>query len=177
MIIPFENVSSNLISKLKKGIFIYPTDTIYGIGCDAENKSLVKKIREIKNRDNGAFSVIAPSINWILENCETDKKQIEKYLPGPYTLILKKNKKEFLSHVSENEFLGVRIPNHEFTKLLQKIQKPIITTSVNLRSEKPANNIAEINPKIIEQVKIIIDAGELSGKPSTLIKGEERIKR
>jgi L-threonylcarbamoyladenylate synthase len=177
MIFHFENISFSLISRLKKEIFIYPTDTIYGIGCDAENKVLVKKIRVIKNRDNSPFSVIAPSINWILENCEADKNQVMKYLPGPYTLILKKKKKEFLSHVSENEFLGVRIPNHEFTKILQKLEKPIITTSVNLKSEKPANKITEINPKIIEQIKIIINAGELSGKPSTLIKGEEIIKR
>lgn len=95
MIIPLKDISLNLISRLKKEIFIYPTDTIYGIGCDAENKTLVKKIREIKNRDNGSFSVIAPSINWILENCETDKKQIKKYLPGPYTLILKKKRRNF----------------------------------------------------------------------------------
>ena len=177
MIIPSEDISPNLISKLKKEIFIYPTDTIYGIGCDAENKILVQKIREIKNRDDGPFSVIAPSINWILKNCETDKNQIKKYLPGPYTLILKKKKKDFLSHVSETEFLGVRIPDHGFTKILQKMKKPIITTSVNLKSEKPANKIIEINPKIIEQVKIIIDAGELSGKPSILVKGEEIIRR
>ncbi|MFH1365128.1 MAG: L-threonylcarbamoyladenylate synthase [archaeon] len=177
MIIPLENVSFNLIPKLKKEIFIYPTDTIYGIGCDAENKTLVKKIREIKNRDKGPFSIIAPDFEWILANCKADEKQIKKYLPGPYTLILEKKKKEFLSHVSENKFLGVRIPNHKFTKILQEIKKPIVTTSVNLKSEKPANNITEINPKILEKVKIIINAGELSGKPSTLIRGKEIIKR
>lgn len=69
------------------------------------------------------------------------------------------------------------MPAHKVIKILQKIKKPIITTSVNLKSEKPANRVTEINPKIIEQVKIIIDAGELSGKPSTLIKGEEIIER
>ena len=93
-------------------IFIYPTDTIYGIGCDAENKKLVNKIRAIKHRDTKPLSIIAPSIDYILKNCEVDKKIVSKFLPGPYTLILKKKDKNFLKHVSETESIGIRIPNH-----------------------------------------------------------------
>ena len=90
MIIQLNEIKDSLISELIKSIFIYPTDTIYGIGCNAEESKLVEKIREIKNRDKKPFSIIAPSIKWILENCETTEKEISKYLPGPYTLILKK---------------------------------------------------------------------------------------
>ncbi len=170
MIIPLEDFSSKLLFKLANDVFIYPTDTIYGLGCDAENKSLVKKIREIKKRDNNPFSVIAPSLLWILENCEANKLELEKYLPGPYTFILKKKKKDFLNHVSHGDFLGVRIPDHNFTRILQKLGRPIITTSVNLQGKMPANEVSDINQDILNQVEVIIDAGRLSGKPSTLIK-------
>ena len=158
-------------------IFIYPTDTIYGIGCDAENKKLVNKIRAIKHRDTKPFSIIAPSIDYILKNCEVDKKIVSKFLPGPYTLILKKKDKNFLKHVSETESIGIRIPNHPFVKILQKTAKPIITTSVNLSGQKPANCINEIDPKIINRVNFVIDGGTLSGKPSSLVKDGKIIQR
>lgn len=163
--------------QLKNKIFIYPTDTIYGIGCDATNKKLVQKIREIKDRDNKPFSVIAPSVKWILKNFIVDKELIEKYFPGPYTLLLEKKRKNFLKEVSENEFVGVRIPNNDFTGVLQSLGKPIVTTSVNLSGKKPANKISEVDKNILKQVELVIDAGKLSGKPSTLIKDGKEIKR
>ncbi|GAG45638.1 unnamed protein product, partial [marine sediment metagenome] len=69
------------IRKLRNSVFIYPTDTIYGIGCNALNSKLVKRIRRIKKRDNKPFSVIAPSKKWIYDNCEVDRKILKK-LPG-----------------------------------------------------------------------------------------------
>ncbi len=176
MIIKLEQVNEKIMNKLIKTIFIYPTDTIYGIGCDATNTSLVNKIRIIKQRDNKPFSVIAPSFSWIRQNLVVDV-DLSTYLPGPYTILLKKKKASFLTHVSDTEYLGIRIPAHPFTKLLQSTGKPIITTSVNLAGKLPANSIEEIPPQIKDKVKFIIDAGKLSGKPSTLIKQGKVIER
>ena len=177
MIIQSEKITKEIVSKLLNDIFIYPTDTIYGIGCDAENKKLVDKIREIKDRDEKPLSIIAPSKEYILKNFVTDRKEIDKYFPGQYTLILKKKQRDYLKHISDNEFVGVRIPAHPFTEIIQKLNKPIVTTSVNISGEKPANKIDEINPKILNQVFLIVDAGELSGIPSILIKNNKKIKR
>ncbi|MEK6859905.1 MAG: L-threonylcarbamoyladenylate synthase [Nanoarchaeota archaeon] len=159
-----------IIQEIKKGrIFIYPTDTIYGLGCDATNIKAVEKIKEIKQRDKDKpLSIIAPSINWIKENLIIDC-DLDKYLPGPYTIILKKKNPNFLSHVSNKESLGVRIPNHEFTRKIQESNLPFITTSVNLSGEPFITKISDINPDILEQVEHIIDYGELNGKPSTII--------
>lgn len=158
-------------------IFIYPTDTIYGLGCNAMNENAVQKIREIKNRDkNKPLSIIAPSIEWIKENFITDMI-LEKYLPGPYTLILKKKVMNFLSHISNSDSLGVRIPNSEFTKRIQGIGVPFITTSVNISGEPFANKISNIKPEILNKVDFIIDNGILSGKPSTLVINGKEIKR
>ncbi len=167
----------DLKENILNSIFIYPTDTIYGLGCDAENSVLIEKIRNIKNRDKKPFSVIAPSFDWILKNCETNLNFLKKYLPGPYTLILKKKKLDFLKAVSDTEFLGVRIPEHFFTKKLQSFGKPIVTTSVNLSGEIPANSISEFNDNILESVDFVFDYGELTGKPSTIIFGDKIIER
>ena len=177
MIIKLEEVTNSIISKISNKIFIYPTDTIYGIGGNAKDIKTAEKIRKIKGRNKKPFSIIVPSIQYILKNCEVNRNIIKKYLPGPYTLLLKKKDKNFLKHISDTEYIGIRIPKHPFTKLLQKTKKPIITTSVNLSGEKPANSIKEINKKILNKVDFIIDAGKLSGNPSTIIKGKEKIER
>ena len=157
-------------------IFIYPTDTIYGIGCNALDELAVQKIRLIKGRDDKPFSVIAPSFDWIYENCDVDV-DLKKYLPWPYTIILKKKNPKFLSWVSGTDSLGIRIPQHEFTTIIQKARVPFITTSVNLSGEKPITEISELPQKIDKEADVIIDDGVLSGKPSTLIVEGKEISR
>jgi len=163
----------NLKSEILAGkIFIYPTDTIYGIGCDANNKEAVEKIKQIKGRDKDKpLSVIAPSIKWIEENLIVDC-DIKKYLPGPYTIVLKKKNPNFLFQVSNAETLGIRIPANKLTKEIQKAGVPFITTSVNLSGEPFALNLDDIKEEIKRQVDYIIEADEnekLAGIPSTLI--------
>lgn len=169
-----------ILKQIKNGdIFIYPTDTVYGMGCDATNKTAVNKIKKIKSRDKiKPLSVIAPSITWIKQHCITPKNlTLSKYLPGPYTLILKKKREDYLKHVSDIDTLGVRIPNNEFIKIIQKTKKPFITTSVNLAGEKAITKISETKKQIKKHIHHIIDAGPLTGKPSTLIINGKEIKR
>jgi len=162
---------SAIIKEIKKGsIFIYPTDTIYGLGCNALNKKAVARIKKLKGRDSKKpLSIIAPSKKWISENCIVDKRLLAKYLPGKYTLIVKKKNKNFLKHVSATETIGVRIPKHGFVELIQNAGVPFITTSVNLSGEKPATNVDKIDKKILNKVDVIIDDGILNGRPSTII--------
>jgi L-threonylcarbamoyladenylate synthase len=162
---------------LEGKIFIYPTDTIYGIGCNALDKKAVERIREIKKRDkNKPLSIIAPSFEWIKKHCVVDVG-LKKYLPGPYTLILKKKDPGFLKHVSETDSLGIRIPDCEFSEKVEEAGAPFITTSVNLSGEPFAVNIKGVPEEIKSRVDRIIDEGKLNGKPSTLIiKGKEIIR-
>ena len=169
----------DFVEDIKNGaVFIYPTDTIYGLGCDATNIGSVKSIKKIKYRDaNKPMSVIAPSREWIKEHCIVDDELIDKYLPGPYTLILKKKNTDFLSEVSFNDSLGVRIPDCEFTRLVEQAGVPFITTSVNFAGEPFAVNISDINSKILDTAEIVIGVGKLDGRPSTLIVDGKEIKR
>ena len=100
--------------KIKEGaLFIHPTDTIYGIGCNALNHDSVYRIREAKERYTAPFSVIAPSKDWVRQNCEVNEK-VEEWLnklPGAYTLILKlKDKDAVAPNVNmDMDTLGIRI--------------------------------------------------------------------
>lgn len=173
-----KEIEKEILDAMKRGkIFIYPTDTIYGIGCNAFVKYSVNKIKRIKYRDEDKpFSLIAPNFDWIGSNLIMEY-DIHKYLPGPYTLILKKKYNNYLSYVSKGDSLGVRIPDCNFTKIIQKSKAPFITTSVNLSGEPFATKISDIPDTILEKVDYIVDAGELNGNLSTLIIDGKEIKR
>ena len=86
------------IEAIKSKVLIYPTDTVYGIGCNAENEMLIDRIFRVKGRDrNKPMSVIAPNKEWILEHCIVSREIIDKYLPGPYTILMKKKNADFLA--------------------------------------------------------------------------------
>jgi len=164
-----KNLEKKLISLIISGkIFIYPTDTVYGIGCNANHKKAVAKIKKIKSR-NKPLSIIVPTKVWLFKHLKGEKKIINKYLPGKYTLILKKKNKKFLSWVSKKNTLGIRVPKHDFQFLIKKAGVPFITTSANLSGKKPPARVIEINEQILKQADVIVNAGRLSGKPSTII--------
>ncbi|MGE0793400.1 MAG: L-threonylcarbamoyladenylate synthase [Candidatus Woesearchaeota archaeon] len=155
--------------EIKAGkIFIYPTDTLYGLGCDATNEEAVQKIRKIKNRDEKPFLIIAPNLDWIKTNCEFNHKEELNKLPGPYSFIVKPKPNIVAKSVLANKTtLGVRIPNSEFTQFLIK---PFVSTSVNMAGEPSAINLEEIPQEIKFQVDYILTTTKpLLGKPSTII--------
>ncbi len=155
---------------LKGSIFIYPTDTIYGLGCNATLDHSVKKIREIKGRDTKPFSIIAPSEEWIIKNNDIDPKDVLKYLPGPYTLFVKSKGKPVSSEVNpNNDTLGVRIPLHWFTEIISKARVPFVSTSVNLSGDKHMESLADVRAEIFEKVDYIVYEGEKEGTSSEKI--------
>jgi len=161
-------------------VFVYPTDTVYGIGCDAENRELVKKILRIKKRSNLAMSVIAPSFKWICENFQIKGCEdiIKNCLPGPYTLILnlKEKKKNYLRHISKKGKIGVRIPNHKISLAVNIGEKPIITTSANISGFEAPKSLAEVPVEVIKKVDYVITQKTEScmGLASTIIDCESR---
>ncbi|MFH1294922.1 MAG: L-threonylcarbamoyladenylate synthase [Candidatus Aenigmatarchaeota archaeon] len=162
-----EGNQKDIASRIQQGaVFVYPTDTIYGVGCDAGNPEAVQRIRDIKGTDH-PFSVIAPSNEWIAKNLVVNHPEYLRKLPGPFTLIFRKKDPCFLSGASPGDSLGIRIPDHRLTWLFQKTGMPIVTTSMN-QSGKPFN----INPDEIManfDIDFIVDAGPLSGTPSSVI--------
>lgn len=148
-------------------ILIYPTDTVYGIGCNAADERAVKKLRQIKGTDH-PFSVIAPSKQWIQENLRVGSPEFMEKLPGPVTLILMK-KGKLLDAAAAGLTLGVRIPDHPIMKLMEKAGVPFITTSANPSGQPAPANPGEISRELERQVDFVIDGGQLPGRPSKII--------
>ncbi len=169
----FGLVKEELAEKIESGeVFIYPTDTIYGIGCDATNETSVLKLRNIKNQHDRPLSVIAPSVEWVKQNCiVTDEiEEWLKKLPGPYTLVLKlKNPKAISISVNDTGSVGVRIPNHYISRFVSFLGFPIITTSANISGNMFMTSIEDLDNSIKSKVDFFIDDGEIRGKPSTII--------
>ena len=170
----FELKMEVFFNKIKQGsLFIHPTDTIYGIGCDATNHNAVYQLRESKKRYTSPFSVIAPSKEWIKQNCETDEiieKWIDK-LPGPYTLILKlKNKEAIAPNTNLNmDTLGIRIPYHWFSSIVEELKIPTVTTSANVTKENFMTSEEDLDPEIAAKMEFMIYEGEKKGRPSRIV--------
>lgn len=163
-----------IIEELKKTVFVYPTDTIYGLGCNATDERLVSKIRKIKNSQQ-PFSVIVPSKEWIYQNCEVTQEADEwiRKLPGPYTLILKlKNPKALAKNVYHSNSMntvGVRMPNHWFLAVVYQMKVPIITTSANVSGRDFMTTLDDLDSTIRNNVDYVFYDGEKKGRPSTMI--------
>ena len=174
---------------LKEKVFIYPTDSIYGLGCDATKEDLVQKIRHIKKSNLQPFSVIAPSKEWVYQNCEVgleQKKYVEKLgkklvVNGEehcFTLVLKlKNKDAIAKNVNQGlETIGVRIPDHWFSEVVSNLGVPIVTTSANQTGDDFMTSIEDLNHGVKNQVDLIVYEGEKKGHPSIIIHAERKTK-
>jgi L-threonylcarbamoyladenylate synthase len=161
-----------LLLELKKSIFIYPTDTIYGIGCDATNPELVDKLRRIKRSPEQPFSVIIPNKNMIYEFCEAgdDAREWVDKLPGPYTLIFKVKKKFVADNVNPaGGTIGIRIPNHWFYHYIKLMKMPVVTTSANISGQDFMTTLEDLDDDVKKHVDFIIYDGEIKSRPSTII--------
>ncbi|MBD3203128.1 threonylcarbamoyl-AMP synthase [Candidatus Woesearchaeota archaeon] len=160
--------------EIKNGaVFVYPTDTVYGLGADATNSKAVDKVRKIKTRPNQPFSVFAPSKSWIRTNCDiTEHENWLRKLPGKFTLIAKLIDKKCISPIVnlDKDTLGVRIPDHWMNELISFINIPIITTSVNKTGKPYMTSKQDLNPKIKKKIDFMIYEGEKDDTPSTIVR-------
>ncbi|MBI45456.1 MAG: threonylcarbamoyl-AMP synthase [Candidatus Marinimicrobia bacterium] len=136
---------------LKGEIIVYPTDTLYGFGVDATNTEAVSKLNHLKNRQR-PYSIIVNSLDMLKKYAILNdelKEQIVSILPGPVTIILNKSINDLSPLVTlDLNTVGIRIPDSNFIlKVVQQINRPIITTSVNVHGEDALNDIKLINKK------------------------------
>ena len=137
MIYPINNESINFAKSLINDgeIIAYPTDTLYGFGVDATNSKAISKLNLLKGRTQ-PLSIIVSDMNKINQYAVISteiKNTISQFLPGPYTLLLQKNNSNLSELITYgSDLIGIRIPEHNFPiKLVKKINKPIVTTSIN----------------------------------------------
>ena len=158
------------------GVMVFPTDTVYGIGCDPYNENAVKKIYEIKSRDKiKSLPVLAYSIDIVKQIVMMDKlteKIVEKYWPGPLTLILKLKDQKLKKSLNLEEKIAIRIPNSECTLKLLKECNLLVGTSANVSGDSSFTD----PQKCIEKLKnydAFVDGGTITSKgESTIIEIE-----
>jgi L-threonylcarbamoyladenylate synthase len=163
-----ESHKSEIVEAIRSGaIFIYPTDTIYGLGTNALLNERVEKVREIKNRDTKPLLVIAPNKEWLEENCTVSRQDIDKYLPGSYSLFVHRKKDCVAQSVNpSDDSLGVRMIDHWFMNLVSEAGVPFVTTSVNISGEPWMQKLEDVPESILSQVDYVIYEGEILGQPS-----------
>lgn len=156
------------------GIIIYPTDTIYGLGCDIFNRKGIKKILQIKQRDNRKpFSFICSDLAEVANYARVSNfafKIMKRHLPGPYTFVLEASKVVPDSVCTKQKTVGVRIPDNSICQaIVRELGHPLITTSANISGEETLQDPLLIEENIGRLVDIVVDGGISLGDASSVI--------
>lgn len=169
------------ITTIKKGgIVVFPTDTVYGIGCDPYNQNSIKSIYQIKNRTpSKLFPILGLSKKELSEIAFFDEranKIAEKYWPGEVTLVLKLKDEKLKKILKLDEKIAVRVPNNACILSILKECKLIVGTSANISDSKSFRNPEECI-KNISGYDLFVDGGIISNKAeSTVIEIDKEIK-
>ena len=171
-----EDIRRAVETMRKGGVILYPTDTVWGIGCDATNEEAVKRVYAIKQRDDTKALIClvdsdarmqryfrnVPDVAWQLVDSlkEGDTK--------PTTLILDGAVNLAKNLIAEDGSIGIRITNEPFSKeLCYRFQKAIVSTSANISGEPAAQNYCDIDPRILEAVDYVCWSRRQEHKPHT----------
>ncbi|MXV38416.1 threonylcarbamoyl-AMP synthase [Flavobacteriaceae bacterium Ap0902] len=175
---PHTRAVEQVVEALKQGaIIIYPTDTVYGLGCDIYNKEAMERLAQIKEvqLEKTQFSIVCNDLSHLstftrpIDN--TTFRMLKRALPGPFTFVLNSNN-ALPSYYKSRETVGIRVPDHKVPQeIVQMLDSPIASTS--LKKDTMDENYF-IDPELIKEkydklVDIIIDSGEGGTLASTVI--------
>lgn len=156
------------------GIIIYPTDTVYGLGCDLSNKKGIEKIYDLKRRDRKhPLSFVCSDLKHISEYAKvTDYayKTMKRLLPGAYTFILEASRLVPKIILPKKTTTGIRVPDNQIClALVRELGQPIISTSVETEEGEALGDPAIIKEYFDKTVDLIIDSGIIIPEPSSVI--------
>jgi tRNA threonylcarbamoyl adenosine modification protein (Sua5/YciO/YrdC/YwlC family) len=156
------------------GLVIYPTDSVYGLGCDLFNKKAVEKIYQLKGNDKRKLlSFICPDLKEISEYAYVSNpayKIMRRLLPGPFTFILSATKQVPRILLENRKTVGIRVPDNATCQaLLAEFGKPVISTSACLHDQDFLNDPDEIASTFASRVDLFLDSGPGGLDPSTII--------
>jgi len=159
------------------GIILYPTDTVWGIGCDATNAEAVKKIYALKQREESKSMIVLMNGEKMMYNVFKEIPetawQILDLSEKPTTLILDNPRNVAANIIADDKTLGVRIVKEPFCfKLMERMKRPLVSTSANISGMFTPKSFKEISPEIIKGVDYVVNLHheKICDKPSTIIK-------
>ena len=152
------------------GLILYPTDTVWGIGCDATNADAVKRVYQLKQRDDSKALIVLIDSAEHLDHYVVDVPMIARELIDvavkPLTIIYEGAYNLAGNLLGEEDSVGIRIPNDEFChRLCERYGKPIVSTSANVSGQPTAGTFAEINPAIVQGVDYAVQYRRDDKKP------------
>ncbi|PYF72677.1 L-threonylcarbamoyladenylate synthase [Pedobacter nutrimenti] len=176
---PNPKAIEQVVEVLKKGgLIIYPTDTVYGLGCDITNQKAIEKICQIRGikPDKANFSFVCSDLRHISDFIKpidtTTFRVLKKALPGPYTFILNANNNVPKLLSSKKKTVGIRVPDNEIAQeIVRQLGNPIISASIKDDDEliEYSTDPELIHEKYEELVDLVIDGGYGDNEPSTVI--------
>ena len=159
------------------GIILYPTDTVWGIGCDATNVEAIKKIYALKQREETKSMIVLMNgekmMYTVFKDIPETAWQIMDLSEKPTTLILDRPRNVAANLIAEDQTLGVRIVKEPFCyKLMERMKRPLVSTSANISGMFTPKSFKEISPEIIKGVDYVVNLHheKICDKPSTIIK-------
>jgi L-threonylcarbamoyladenylate synthase len=160
------------------GIILYPTDTIWGIGCDASITEAVKKIYKLKQRDEAKSMIILLDTENKLESYISDVNPLAydliAYAENPLTLVMPGAKNISPALINSDGSIGIRVANHSFCQqLIQRLKKPLVSTSANISGKPSPQYFSQIDAEIINGVDYVVNIDQHSKEiktPSTIMR-------
>ena len=173
-----EDINKSVEQLRKGGVILYPTDTIWGLGCDACNEEAVKKIYDIKQRENAkSMLVLVDSINMIeryVNEIPSIAYDILEVNEEPLTIIYPKAKNIASNLIAPDGSIAIRITNEKFSsELIYRFRKPIVSTSANISGMPSPQSFYDIDEDIINLSDYVVkyrQSETYNGKPSGIIK-------
>ena len=162
------------------GIILYPTDTIWGIGCDATNTDAVKKIFQLKQRDEAKSMIILLDSDAKLPSFVKEVPDIAydliQYAENPLTLVMPGARNISPALIAADGSVGIRVTNNQFCQqLIQRMRKPLVSTSANISGNASPQYFSQIDEAVINGVDYVVDLDQHSKEiknPSTIMRLE-----
>jgi L-threonylcarbamoyladenylate synthase len=158
------------------GVAVFPSDTVYGVCCDPEDERAARRLYELKGRPAARssavmFFALEPALEGLGELTEAERLALEVLLPGPLTLLLANRSGRFRAACrNDPTTLGLRVPRlPKALGALAHVDCPVMQSSANLSGEPDARSLDEIPQSLLEDADLVLDGGELPGRPSTVI--------
>ena len=164
-----------IVSAIQKGeVVAYPTDTVYGIGCDLFNKNAIEKVYRIKGKQrNKPLSFICSDLRDISQYALVQDyayKIMKRLLPGPYTFVLRATKLVPKIVLTKQKTVGIRVPgNNICLEIVKSLGHPIINTSITRDEEQLFDNPESISDIYGHQLAYVVDGGGIASRHSTVV--------
>ncbi len=172
-----EEIQAALKVLNRGGLILYPTDTVWGIGCDSANPEAIERVYALKQRQESKALICLVSdfkmLNQFVEDVPEVAYDILKYAAKPTTIIYDDPIRVAENLIAEDNTLAIRVVRDDFCKqLVRKFRRPLVSTSANISGEKTPNSFQEIAPEILEGVDYVVNLhrNKKGAKPSAIIK-------